>query len=122
VVGFNDNIALDSYPSISFNNLLANRVASIQEMTSAFEWRHVLLQDNSADLISRGILPTDLVRSTIWIHGSLWLARDEDTCPNLIPTLTEIPEQQTVINLKIERSFDVLQQFSSIAVLHRVVA
>jgi len=79
VVGFNDNIALDSHSSILFNNLVANRVASIQEITSTFEWRHVPLQDNPADLISREILPTDLVRNTILIHRSMWLARDEDT-------------------------------------------
>jgi len=39
---------------------VANRVASIQELTSAFEWRHVPSQDNPADLISRGILPAEL--------------------------------------------------------------
>jgi len=41
---------------------------------------------------------------------------------NLIPTLTEIPEQQALTNLKTERSFELLQQFSSIVVLRRVVA
>nr|XP_012215486.1 PREDICTED: uncharacterized protein LOC105667930 [Linepithema humile] len=100
---------------------VTNRVAAIQETTATFNWRHVSSQDNPADLVSRGILPSNLVNS-IWIHGLPWLLEDEHTWPSFTPTLAEIPEQQATINLKIERSCDILQQFSSIVVLCRVVA
>lgn len=48
---------------------VANRVAAIQEITASFQWRHVTSQDNPADLLSRGIFPSDLVKRIIWIHG-----------------------------------------------------
>lgn len=36
---------------------VSNRVAEIQELTDCHNWRHVPIQDNPADLLSRGLYP-----------------------------------------------------------------
>ncbi|XP_071576010.1 uncharacterized protein [Temnothorax nylanderi] len=101
---------------------VANRVAAIQEIKFQVEWRHIASRDNSADLVSRGVLPSDLVDNALWINGPGWLKEDESNWPNSFPTMTEIPEQRTTISLKTEQSFDLLRQFSSFTMLRRVVA
>jgi hypothetical protein len=101
---------------------VANRVASIQEITSSMEWRHIRSQDNPADLVSRGAFPSELVNNSMWLYGPAWLTEDEQTWPNHTFTLSEIPEQRGTVILKAERSFELLQQFSSIVMLRRVVA
>ncbi|KAL6250854.1 hypothetical protein P5V15_014916 [Pogonomyrmex californicus] len=78
--------------------------------------------DNPADMLSRGAFPSDFVNRTTWIHRPSWLSEKEHSWPNSITITSEIPEQRITINLKIERSFELLQQYSSIVTLRRVVA
>ena len=40
-----------------WNTYVANRVAEIQDITSNFFWHHVALEDNPADILSRGTGP-----------------------------------------------------------------
>lgn len=40
---------------------VANRVAVIQELSEQCKWRHIASHDNPADLVSRGVLPSELV-------------------------------------------------------------
>ncbi|XP_018402067.1 PREDICTED: uncharacterized protein LOC108779200 [Cyphomyrmex costatus] len=109
-------------PPYRLKTFVANRVAAIQEITASFNWRHVASHDNPADLLSRGAFPSQLINHTMWIHGPSWLSENESNWPTFTPTLAEIPEQRAAINLKVERNFELLQRFSSIVVLRRVVA
>ncbi|CAL1672255.1 unnamed protein product [Lasius platythorax] len=56
---------------------VANRVAVIQKISVQIEWRHIASHDNPADLVSRGLLPTDLIDNLLWIRGPRWLAEQE---------------------------------------------
>ncbi|XP_036148442.1 uncharacterized protein LOC118647506 [Monomorium pharaonis] len=59
----------------------ANRVAEIQTVGNAAEWRHVGSKDNSADALSRGQLPNDFVKNQTWFHGFPWLSLLETDWP-----------------------------------------
>ncbi|XP_043064383.1 uncharacterized protein LOC122320285 [Drosophila ficusphila] len=55
-----------------FNMFVANRVAAIQERTDSME-RYVPTSLNPADILSRGVLPTELSESPIWFNGPTFL-------------------------------------------------
>ena len=62
---------------------MANRVSSIQQAIPGINWRYVSTKDNPADLISRGMSPSD--SSILWWNGPLWLCQpmcDWPNCPN----------------------------------------
>ena len=106
---------------------VSNRVAKIQELTSSIDWKHVSSEDNPADLVSRGQMPQDLVKSTLWKHGPSWLSSGEDVWPHYNWCIQELPECRVIstnfvcFSLKI-KSEDLLLKYSSFNKLTRVVA
>ena len=56
---------------------VANRVAELQTKTNISDWRHVSTADNPADLISRGQMPKEFLRPSIWKNGPEWLQQIE---------------------------------------------
>ncbi|XP_073814297.1 uncharacterized protein [Musca autumnalis] len=67
--------------SAAFNTFVANRIAIIQEITQAEQWRHVSSKCNPADVLSRGISPTALKDCTLWFCGPLFLHGKDTTWP-----------------------------------------
>jgi hypothetical protein len=58
-----------------FQTFVANRVATIQDLSSPSQWRYIDTQSNPADDVSRGLKARELVSSLRWSHGPefLWL-------------------------------------------------
>ncbi|GFW35372.1 integrase_H2C2 domain-containing protein [Trichonephila clavipes] len=52
---------------------VANRIATIQEMTKIEEWSYVQTQNNPADLVSRRIKPTRLKSCELWWNSPKFL-------------------------------------------------
>jgi len=78
---------------------VANRVNQILEITDAEQWRHVRTDENPADILSRGVTPSELQDKVLWWNGPHWLAEDESqwvqyTIP-LIPE-DQIPEKRPI--------------------------
>lgn len=76
---------------------VANRVSGIQQKTVGAEWRHVRSQDNPADHISRGLLPSEFIQDSNWKTGPPWLSQEIQDWPKselIIPA--EIPELRKV--------------------------
>jgi len=48
---------------------VSNHVGQIQELTEPVFWNHVKTKENSADAISRGISPMQLIQSQLWWNG-----------------------------------------------------
>ena len=73
---------------------VANRVSEIQDASETAEWRHVRSQDNPADALSRGQLPSDFIKNRLWINGPDWLSKQESCWPDSsIPGLSsDLPE------------------------------
>ncbi|GFX19956.1 integrase catalytic domain-containing protein [Trichonephila clavipes] len=65
-------------PANRLKTFVANRVAKVQELTEGFQWNHVPLVLNPADLVSRGLRPCDLPNLRLWWHGPQFLEKDSD--------------------------------------------
>ncbi|XP_044312743.1 uncharacterized protein LOC123037186 [Drosophila rhopaloa] len=68
-----------------FNVFVANRVATIQELTRTMEWRYVPTSLNPADILSRGALPNELIVDELWAHGPPFLLGPQDEWPVAVP-------------------------------------
>ncbi|XP_076482503.1 uncharacterized protein LOC117165311 [Bombus vancouverensis nearcticus] len=108
----------------TLKTFVANRVTEIQRKTHASDWRHTPTTDNPADLISRGQLPEDFLKTTIWQHGPEWLQQPEEYWPawNPVP-LNETPEQKKATCLSATPAdHSILGRFSSWPKLIRIAA
>ncbi len=70
----------------------ANRVAAILDILRRSQWRHVRSPDNPADLPSRGMLPTELIKTPLWWFGSPWLLSSPEHWPHTRLTFKESGE------------------------------
>ncbi|XP_031634329.1 uncharacterized protein LOC116347753 [Contarinia nasturtii] len=70
----------------------ANRVSSIQENTAVECWRHIDGKDNPADLLTRGVTPSDLIDNKLWLHGPEWLSLPQSDWPKSC-IMSEPPEE-----------------------------
>ena len=60
---------------------VANRVSEIQQLAKEVVVRHVSGNLNPADLISRGVHPTELVENTFWFEGPPFLIEESSEWP-----------------------------------------
>ncbi|XP_062538693.1 uncharacterized protein LOC134206968 [Armigeres subalbatus] len=61
-------------PPYVWPTFVANRVSHIQELSKGHRWNHVKGVENPADLVSRGVMPKDLINKQHWFHGPYWLS------------------------------------------------
>jgi Pao retrotransposon peptidase/Family of unknown function (DUF5641)/Integrase zinc binding domain len=113
-------------PSTRMKIFVAHRIAEIQELTPHDEWRHIQTHENPADVISRGLLPSELQESRLWWSGPSFVAQDESEWPNSIITINEdqLPEMKPVTALVARKAepFAAISKFSSLEKLRRVMA
>ncbi|XP_011858414.1 PREDICTED: uncharacterized protein LOC105555970, partial [Vollenhovia emeryi] len=85
-------------PSRKWLPFVANRVGEIQRLTERDHWRHVRSSENPADIISRGLLPDELICSEIWWHGPAFLQLPEEQWPSdeVVSLPDESPEQRKI--------------------------
>lgn len=74
---------------------VSNRVASIQRNTDLKCWHYVNTKDNPADLLSRGVKPSELAGNKLWLYGPAWLSLTPnewpaERFPSNLPDDTEI--------------------------------
>lgn len=100
---------------------VANRVSEIKTKTSIRDWRHVLT-NNSADLISRGQMPEEFLRPTIWQHDPEWLQQSDECWPTwtLKPQI-EIRKRAICLSAT-PADYSLLQRYSSWPKLIRITA
>lgn len=60
---------------------VGNRVETIKKLTKQYQWKHVRLADNPADLVSRGMQIKDFLQSKPWLEGPSWLKCGENKWP-----------------------------------------
>ena len=64
-----------------FQTFVANRVAMIHEESTPKQWRHVNTESNPADVASRGAKGSELHKIDLWLHGPMFLRKDEASWP-----------------------------------------
>ncbi|XP_014834503.1 PREDICTED: uncharacterized protein LOC106912190 [Poecilia mexicana] len=63
-----------------FHTFVANRIATIRNLSEPTEWNHVSTKENSADYVSRGLKVSDFLK-TRKLDGPEFLWKDEESCP-----------------------------------------
>ncbi|XP_039453257.1 uncharacterized protein LOC120432183 [Culex pipiens pallens] len=81
-------------PSYVWPTFVANRVSHIQELTKGHRWNHVKGTENPADLVSRGVMPKDLVGLRLWFQGPHWLEAFEEYWSKAKHEETEDPAEE----------------------------
>lgn len=89
---------------------VGNRIAEAQELTKGVLWRHVRTQDNPADLVSRGLVASELVNNSLWYNGPKWLSEPECNWP-----ASDFVVDRSVV----EATAVEIQPFKSMAVVQR---
>ena len=108
-----------------WHTFVANRVAEITTVLSPDQWQHVRSEDNPADAASRGISPSELLRSSLWWNGPTWL--ETSTNSGSTPQFhVLVPEQRKAVCALTTQTLDNFQciflRFSCYNKLRRVVA
>ena len=75
-------------PGKKFKPFIANRVGSIQELTSINKWRYVPTKENPADVLSRGETARGCLQNKLWWNGPKFLQDNEDKWPKM-PQFTD---------------------------------
>jgi hypothetical protein len=78
-----------------FKIFVANRVASIQRKTNDCDWKHVKTDQNPADHLSRGMMPSQIIENQLWWHGPKFLLDPEEKWCKKDPEIDEKVIQET---------------------------
>lgn len=106
------------------NTFVCNRVTKLTALIAPTQWRYVSTIFNPADCLSRGVLPQDLMTTTLWWQGPPWLSQDPAQWPRRpdINLNRELPEvKHTVLHLT-PIPLELGTHISSFSKLVRVVA
>ncbi|XP_050339525.1 uncharacterized protein LOC126765898 [Bactrocera neohumeralis] len=106
---------------------VSNRVNFIQTNTNINNWRHIGSKNNPADIISRGVTPSELITSKLWLRGpeiiytNNYKIQQKVNNDNLIiPEIKKskivmiLTEKQTILmNINHKNSFEFLQNVTA---------
>lgn len=111
-------------PPHTLKTFVANRVNEIQSLTSNAKWQHVSSKDNPADLISRGVNPSDLLNFKLWWNGPQYLSLYSNNLESNIEYLEDLPERKSFqMSFQIlKEPFDLFNKFSNFKRLQRSLA
>lgn len=111
--------------SRSLKTFVSHKVAEIQQLTNVNDWRHVPTNDNPADPLSRGLMPSQLKECSLWWKGPQFLLKPEEEWPKLEMNskTIEVPEVKAEVHniMKVE-SCELISLFSSYRKLIRLTA
>ncbi|XP_043063591.1 uncharacterized protein LOC122319857 [Drosophila ficusphila] len=99
-------------------------VTKITQSTEAANWSHVQSEHNPADLASRGVALPELVGSSLWWHGPIWLQKPRSQWPSQGTDLpvTEIEKRAVKAHVAYIPNEDFLDRFSKLDRALRVLA
>ena len=85
-----------------YQTFVANRTSEIQQKSSTGQWRHIESEMNPADLISRGLLPEELLNNSFWFNGPSFLTKDESQWPT---SILQFDPEETSYKSELKRDF-----------------
>lgn len=115
---------------VHFKIFVTNRVAKIKNLIPECTWMHVSSNENPADCVSRGILPSELADHTLYWNGPRFLKLKDDRWfvnNPVLPTLSSMPEVQKINSCSLIIQSDVksinnwVSRFSSFSRMQRIV-
>ncbi|XP_072403244.1 uncharacterized protein [Diabrotica undecimpunctata] len=118
---------LRSHPS-RWTQFVANRVAQILDNSPNAHWRHVRSKENPADILSRGMLPSEIINSSLWFHGPPFLNQLRLDLLKYNPKgyISKFPEERKIIlharNDQIDFFTSLFDRFSNFSKFVRTLA
>lgn len=111
-----------------WQTFVANRIATIQRTSNPRDWLHVKSDQNPADLITRGMKPSQIKAAQLWWNGPSWLSQNQtnwpinDNEPDL--NLKNVPEYRArkTVFLTLNNEFELFQRYPCLTKLKRIVA
>ncbi|XP_077971754.1 uncharacterized protein LOC144425871 [Styela clava] len=135
IVYWTDSMSVLQYinnVSTRFKVFVANRIATIHELSEPSQWRHVGTKDNPADVASRGVMPSKLNKCNMWFQGPNFLCDSEENWPERPKILPQVsdndPETKSTRQVCATTGkskpalFKILERYSSWTKLCRSVA
>ena len=114
-------------PPTQWKTFVANRVAHIQYLSKTQDWQYISTTENPADLLTRGVLPQDLISNKLWWNGpqSIHVTPLNKDSNIHITKLETLPEYKRTVTVSAAYSNEFLskliRKFSSISKLIRVI-
>lgn len=111
--------------SCQWKTFVANRVSEIQSLTDKQRWGHVISEENSADIISRGKPLSEFDTSRLWWQGPQWLIEGGLSPSTAIVVADNVPERRSsppVALLVASDCTELIQRYSDLSTLQRVTA
>lgn len=112
----------------NWQSYVAHRVSVIQKLTNVNDWYHIKGCENPADIVSRGLSPSQIIKSKQWWHGNDWFKQPvENTIQNSKITLNidQIPEKRRVLfcnTATSKQNGEIFLKYSSYTKLKRIIA
>ncbi|XP_055526885.1 uncharacterized protein LOC129719515 [Wyeomyia smithii] len=104
-----------------------NRIIEIRSVTKEYEWMYVRSEFNPADIVSRGQMPSELVKNKLWWYGPDFLSSvqfEQEVVEEI--TDEELPELRSVAAVVLpateEDELKVFSKYSSFRKIQRVIA
>ena len=86
-----------------WQTFVANRCSEIQTLAPNAFWHHVRSHDNPADVISRGIEPTELESHSLWRQGPDFLRNTRESWTTKADSITVVPlEEKKVVHVEVD--------------------
>lgn len=111
-----------------WRTFVSNRVSFIQEKISPSCWYHIPSEENPADVASRGSLPSELLKNSLWWAGPAFLKYPPNSClpaeKNIDLSAVSEEERKVTLTTLSPATFieNILQHFSSLATIQRIVS
>ncbi|XP_067029999.1 uncharacterized protein [Acropora muricata] len=102
-----------------FQTFIANRLATIHDLSSPSQWRYVSSDLNPADFALRGLRPHERAKLKIWLEGPTFLLQDENHWPVQPPYLLDISEDDRNVKLVKAQMYVVKQDFGADSLIHQ---
>lgn len=105
---------------------VSNRVIDIQSRSNSDRWHYIPTRQNPADLLTRGISPSELMSSNLWWNGPPFLAHfDAAMWPTPAGIPSELPEVKSDVHSHVSVKGEPLinfENFSSLSKLERIMS
>ena len=103
-----------------FQTFVANRLATIHDLSNPSQWRYVSSDLHPADIASRGLRPHERAKLKIWLEGPKFLLQEEDHWPVQPHHLPEISEDdRNVKPVKKAQTYVIKQDLGADALIYR---